>query len=185
MKRFFLIIVSTCIMLNLSAQRYNETNYPKLFQKLVLDIGAIPFSAPIGDNPNMSSYNFSLGYQIAKKLDIRINADVLNQFEYKPRFIPDIYLYDKILDLSLGANLNAFNGKSDTFLEKASFGIVGKFGVGVSPEHLEQQSLFYDISFRTYLGNIPYLGLGINHQMYDSSYKSNLVSIYLSFGLDF
>jgi hypothetical protein len=185
MKRFLLIIVSTCIMINLNAQRFNETNYPKLFQKLVLDIGAIPFSASIGDNPNMSSYNFSLGYQVTKKLDVRINADVLYQFEYEPNSVPNIYLYDRILGLSLGANLIAFKGKSDTFLEKASFGIVGKFGAGVSPERLEQQSLFYDISFRTYLGNIPYLGLGINHQMYDSSFKTNFSSIYLSFGLDF
>jgi hypothetical protein len=185
MKKLLLIIASASILTNLPAQEGNETGYPKLFQKLVLDIGAVPYGAPIGDNPGMSSYDFSLGYQLTKRFDFRLNADVLNQIEYKPRVFNDTYLYDRLLDLSFGTNFRAFKGKSDTFLEKVSFSVFGKFGAGVSPEHLEQQSLFYDVSVRSYLGNFPYLGLGINHQMYDSSYKPNLVNIYFTFGLDF
>jgi hypothetical protein len=181
MKRFFLIIVSTLIVLNLNAQKYTETNYPKLFQKLVLDIGAVPLSVPVNDNVRMSAYNFSLGYQFTKSLDIRLNADVFHQYKYMPHIF---YLYHRILGLSLGANFNAFKGKSGSFLEKTSLGFVGKFGVGVAPE-MEQESIFYDFSARTYFGNIPYVSLGINHQFYDSSYRSNLVSLYVSFGLDF
>jgi hypothetical protein len=180
MKRFFLIIVSTLIVVNLNAQRYNDANYPKLFQKLVLDLGAIPLSVPVNDNVRMTAYNFSLGYQFTKRLDIRMNADVFHQYKYMPYVF---FLYDRILGLSLGANFNAFKGKSGTLLEKTSLGFLGKFGVGVAEK--EQQSLFYDFSARTYFGNIPYVSLGINHQFYDSSYRSNLVSLYVSFGLDF
>ncbi|MFA5647523.1 MAG: hypothetical protein WC951_04360 [Bacteroidales bacterium] len=187
MKRLFLTAIAASMMLNLSAQRYNETEYPKIFQKLVLDIGATPFSVPIEGNSKISTYNFSLGYQIGKKADIRFNADILNQFEnyYTSPNTSGIYFSGRLVNLSLGTSVNIFNGKNDSFLKNISSNLVGKLGIGISPEHKEQESIFYDVSFRTYFGNIPYIGLGINHQMYGSSYKPNSANIYISFGLDF
>ena len=185
MKRKFLIYITALCVINLSAQNDDEVNHPKLLQKLALDIGAIPISVTTGDHPNLSSYSFVLGYQVVKRLDLRINADVFNLFENESDNLNDYDLYERLIGLSLGVKYSVFKGNKYSFIDRASPKFVGKFGVGISPEYSEHESFFYDFSVRACIGSVPYIGIGINQQLYFSIFKSNLSSFYISFGLDF
>lgn len=184
MKRIIWIIVSTLIVGTINAQEKDANNQIKLFQKLVLDVGATPLSTSFGDNPQLTSYNFSIGYQIIERLDVRLNLDVLNNFE-KSKVNGSAYNYERLLGMSLGLGCTALKGKSDTFIKNTRLGFVGKFGAGINPDSSEQESLFFDIAARAYLGNIPYIGFGINHQITDIFNGSDFTSLYFTFGIDF
>lgn len=185
MKRIIWIVVSTLIVGTINAQDKDVNDQIKLFQKLVLDVGATPLSASFGDNPQLTSYNFAIGYQIIERLDVRLNLDVLNNFEKNSEVNSSSYYYERLLGMSLGLSCIALKGKSDTFFKNTRLGFVGKFGAGISPESSEQESLFFDISARVYLGKIPYIGLGINHQITDIFNGSDFTSLYFTFGIDF
>jgi hypothetical protein len=185
MKKIILILVSTIIMCNLFAQKENEIGQQKLLQKLVLDIGATPLSTSFGNNPQLTSYNFSIGYQVIKRLDVRLNLDLLNIFEENSEVNNNLNYYEKLLGLSLGIGCNVLKGKEDSFFKNTSLGFVGKFGAGIAPESREQESLFFDISARAHLGKTPYIGLGINHQITDIFMGEDFTSLYFTFGIDF
>lgn len=184
MKRIIWIVVSTLIVGNIYAQEKDLNDQIKLFQKLVLDVGATPLSTSFGDNPQMTSYNFTLGYQIIERLDVRLNLDILNIYEKNSQVNSPNY-YERLMGMSIGLGCIALKGKSDTFFKNTRLGFVGKFGAGISPESSEQESLFFDISARAYLGKIPYIGLGINHQITDIFNGSDFTSLYFTFGIDF
>jgi hypothetical protein len=185
MKKIILILVSTIIMCNLFAQKEDEIGQQKLFQKLVLDIGATPLSTSFGDNPQLTSYNFSIGYQVIKRLDVRLSLDLLNIFEENSEVNSNLNSYERLLGLSIGLGCIALKGKDDTFFKNTSLGFVGKFGAGIAPESREQESLFFDISARAHLGKTPYIGLGINHQITDIFMGEDFTSLYFTFGIDF
>lgn len=180
MKKIIMILVSTLVIGNLLAQKEGEINQPKLFQKLVLDIGATPLSSSFGDNLQMTTYNFALGYQVIKRLDLRLNLDVLNIFEENI----NLNYYERLLGLSFGIGCIAFYGKEETFFKNTSLGFVGKFGAGIEPQSRMQESLFFDISTRAYLGKTPYIGLGINYQITDIFMGADFASLYFTFGID-
>lgn len=185
MKKFMLIFVFTLIIRTLLAQNTAENVQPKLFNKLVLDLGATPASISFGDNTQMTSYNFALGYQVIKRLDIRLNMDVMNFFDNNDQEGSNQKYYERLLGLSIGIGFIAIKGKEDSFFKNTNLGFVGKFGAGIEPASNEQKSLFFDISARAHLGKIPYFGLGINHQISDVFTGSDFTSLYFSFGIDF
>jgi len=184
MKRTIFLVISTLIMGNLHAQKKIETSQPKLFQKLVVDVGAVPLSTSFG-NPQMTSYIFSLGYQVIKRLDVRLNLDLFNVFDKNREVNSSSNYCERLFGLSLGLGYSALKGKGDTFFKNTNLGFVGKFGAGIISESREQESLFFDISARAHISTIPYIGLGINHQMYFSTIEPDLTSLYLAFGIDF
>jgi hypothetical protein len=186
MKRTYLIILPILVIGNLFAQEQDDIAQHKLLQKIVIDIGATPLSKSFGDNPHMTSYNFSLGYQINKRLDLRLNLDILNIFsEEINEWNRTLNIYERLLGPSIGIGFIAFNGKDDTFLKNKSLGFVGKFGVGIEPQSRMQESLFFDISTRAYLGKIPFIAIGINRQITDVFKGSDFTSLYLAFGINF
>lgn len=186
MKRIILIVVSSLIVSSLIAQ--NEENIIKtnLFQKLVLDVGAAPLGMTTGNNLNLSSYNYTLGYQITNSFDLRINFDVFTLFGSHPYQNGDIDIHDRFVGLSLGTKFIAYKGKNDSFMENKSIAFVGKFGVSMFPEQYKIEYFLSDISARAYLGKVPYFGLGYSYHkgLFSTLYDfSN--SFYINFGLDF
>jgi len=183
MKNIILIILSALLIINLSAQEVKKDNYPKILDKLVLDFGAMPMSAPMTGEFNLNSYSISLGYQITDNFDLRINNDMFNIIG--PSYIGDIkvFPYGKVLAFSLGANYRVLRGKGDSFMKNTSLALVGKLGFGLNREFMEQDAFFYDFSVRAYLGKIPYVGIGIN-QIYFDVLDDSLLSLYFTFGID-
>ncbi|HIE15657.1 MAG TPA: hypothetical protein EYP69_01910 [Bacteroidales bacterium] len=188
MRTIYSIIIATLITFNLNAQKEKVDNYPKLFKKLVLDIGAVPISISNSNYYKISSYSLGLGYQVTNNFDIRINNEIFTLSE-KYDFGGYSSLADKtyrnLWNISLGANYKVLNGKSGTRMENTSLSFVGKFGAGISTEFMEQETLFYDLSVRGYLGRTPYIGIGVNRTFSDYYINRSIMSLYLSFGIDF
>ncbi|MCF8372722.1 MAG: hypothetical protein K9H64_13940 [Bacteroidales bacterium] len=191
MKKSFLIFVSTIIVLSLSAQNEELTGTQKICQKLVLDAGAAPFSQSIDDDRQMFTYNFGFGYQVFKKMDVRLCIDLfdLHQANYYSDPVPysvSIDAYHRLWGMALGVNYKAFKGKKGTFLENAGVSFLGKFGTAITVKYSEQESWYYDFSTRIYLGDVPYIGAGMNHHSeLLLGMDSGFTSLYLAFGLDF
>lgn len=192
MKKSFLIFVSTIIMLSVSAQNEESTGVQKVFQKLVLDVGAAPFSKSIDDERQMYYYNFGLGYQVIKRVDVRLCIDIFDlhnsdYYESPFEYSRSEDACDRLWGMSLGVNYKAFKGKKGTFLDNTSVAFMGKFGTAITVKYSEQESWFYDFSTRLYIGRIPYFGVGINHQNFDTFFgeDSDFTSLYLVFGMDF
>ena len=179
MKKTVLLLATMLIVGIISAQKPFEEKTAKVFDKLVVDIGAIPFSTSNLQQTQVSAYNLALGYKFSKRFDFRINTDLYNLFDAN-----ETNSYERLFGLSLGTNYLLLAGQNNSLLNKADIHLVGKFGAGISPENMEQESLFYDVSMRTYFGK-SYLGIGSNNQLFGSSIKPNLSTLYISFGIDF
>jgi hypothetical protein len=184
MKRVLFLFAATIMTVSLSSQEANKPGQSKFFQKIVLDIGAIPFSTSFG-NPRMTGYNFTLGYQVIKRLDVRFNLDVYNYYDKNREPNYPLHYDEKLIGLSIGLGYVAFKGKDNSFLNHKSISFIGKFGAGISPEDSTQQTLFFDLAARVHLGIIPYISFGFTDQMYFSEIDPDLKSLYISFGIDF
>ncbi len=176
----------------MNAQTEKADDYPKLLEKLVLDIGTMPVCISNPGVPGirgMHSYSIALGYQLTNKLDLRINNELYHFVPYLNTSDDGLYFggrptYDRLWAWSLGANYKAFKGKSGTYMEKTSLAFVGKVGFGLFAENNWNEAIYYDLSVRGYLGKIPYIGLGINQIFVDDLSYSYMLSFYFTFGLD-
>ena len=186
MKNQIFTIVLIILFTGVYAQENKDKEQPKAFDKIVLDLSAIPFSISSNDyDPQLTTYSLALGYQINDKLDFRINVDQFNFYRNTEMTLLDTDNLKRLIGLSIGSNLIVFQGKQETFLENISFGLNGKFGAGISPEHSEQESLFWDLSLRMNVGKVPYFGIGVNHQISGSMTNYNQLSSYITIGVNF
>jgi hypothetical protein len=185
MKKIIFIILAALTIYSAMAQNEEKKPCSGLFQKLVVDLGAVPFSISKENNPTYRTYNFALGYQLAKRLDIRFSYDLMTMFVKEPKNNwLNLDYYNRLQCYSLGLNYVALQGKNETFTENKKLTVAGKFGFTAYNDYGE--SFFYDISARIYLDRIPYIGLGMNHQFItDEDYFPEMTSLYLYFGLDF
>ena len=185
MRKLLLITTLTTLMLSLNAQEENLSPTQKVFQKLVLDIGASPYSYALEDNIHIFSYSIGLGYLFSEKSDVRMNIDKFDIHCDGDHWKFDENTYSPFLGLSLSASKKYFVGKDNTLFDNTSLAFVGKTGMAFSQKNSKQKLLFFDLSTRIYFGNVPYLGIGYNLKFYSDLYTEDLSNIYLSFGIDF
>ncbi len=184
MIRKVLITVLLVASASLIAKSQDKDASFKPFNKIVLDLGAVPMSITNTDDMQFYAYSLALGYQFNDRIDIRINVDQFNFSYQNYEFMSERYSAERLIGLSIGSNVTVFRPKKDSFFANSTLGLVGKFGAGISPKYKEQESLFGDLSLRANIGKVPYFGLGVNYQFYGNTYKENHIGLYFTFGLN-
>ena len=182
MKKAVLILTLSLFNLTVFAQSDQKADKTPL-QRIILDVGATPFQLNISNVGTLKSLNFGLGYEVGKRLDLRINLDLnafINQYQYGP-YSP---YYENEFSLkkgmSIGFNYAILNDFKFIY-DDCSLEVLGKFGVDINSKS-EQESFLYDVSVRLKMLDLPYVGIGYNHHIMDFH---DMKGVYCTFGLEF
>lgn len=183
MKKTMLLILAVLISVAAFSQTGTDSKRTPL-QKLIVDVGAIPIQVAFKDKGSLKSFNFALGYEITRKLDLRFNYD-LNNFYNQNLFFQNNNqnLITKLTGLSFGVNYNVLNDVKFIY-DHSALDVLAKFGIDIN-DYSEQETLFYDLSVRLKMKDLPYVGIGYNHHIFDSIITRDVKGVYLTFGLEF
>lgn len=182
MKRTLLIIVTLVISITAFSQEGNSTSRTPL-QRVILDVGAVPYEYTINGAGYLRSVNLGIGYEISKRLDLRLNLDFNTFYDMNELGIPSPDFYRNMRALSIGASYSVLNDFKLIY-SHSQLDLSGKFGIDIN-DHSEQESIFYDISARLKFKDIPYVGIGFNHHIFDTMFNSDFSGLYLTIGLEF
>lgn len=183
MKKIIISIIFVFVALIAYPQSSGTSNGGKLFQRLVIDIGASPVIFSDRYSPKFTFYNFALGYQFSKRFDLRIQTDIINIYQKN-----DVFNWseeDKMIAIGLGANYRVYFAEERIKMAGKSLSVAAKMGFAIFPESRMQQSICYDLAARLYPGRNYYFAVGLNHQLFTNWNPSNIPTLYLGFGLDF
>jgi len=183
MKKTFIILTTVLLSLAAFSQESEEIS-KKPLQKIIFDIGVSPYQITLSDQGTLKSMNFALGYEVSKKLDLRFNLD-LNYFiyTYSPQsiYFPKYYI-SSLTGLSFGVNYSIIDDFNFIY-DNSSIEVLAKFGIDLDEN--TQESIFYDISTKLKMKDLPYIGIGFNHHIFGTGFLSEMNGIYMTIGLEF
>jgi hypothetical protein len=181
---FFLILSFTGV-----SQSTGDQKDSRLFQRLVIDIGAAPVTFSDPTQYDCFFYNFAIGYQFGKHFDLRIHRDLIHVFDRDYLGYPSPCV--RLFTLSLGGNYRWYSQKTQGIFKGVSYSVALKAGATITQIWKEQQSIFYDISARIYPVKNGYIATGFNHDLFSDwirwgyPNRQHIETFYFSFGLDF
>jgi hypothetical protein len=182
----FLILSLTCV-----AQSNGDHPASRVFQRLVIDIGATPVSFSNPSRVDQYFYNFAIGYQFKNNLELKFHWDLIQAFQTVSMGAwNDFTTFDRLFAMGVGGNYRWYSQKTQGLFNGVSYSVALKAGATFSQDYREQQSIYYDISARLYPKKNVYFATGFNHDLFTMrsflpSNKEHVETFYFSFGLDF
>jgi hypothetical protein len=189
MKNFAWIFCAFLISLNGFAQN-SEGAERTVFQRIILDLGHSPYQVTLSDFGTVRSTNMAIGYEITRKVDLRLNVDLNTFYDLQTLGQGMENQYVNTTALSLGVNYNLMEG---IFKGNTSLDVLGKVGIDIIESTME--SLLFDVSARLKFYDMPYIGIGYRQHNIEvfgiytppesSPFNHNMAGIYVTFGVEF
>ncbi len=180
-------------MLILSLQGFTQLNgdqkVARIFNRLVIDLGAAPVTFTDVEEYDLYFYHFAIGYQFGKHFDLKLHRDLIHVVRPLDRFF-GVNNFTRNFALGVGGNYRWKPEKWQGIMQGVGYSVAVKAGATFSCDAREQQSIFYDLSARIYPVKYCYLAAGFNHDLFSERlwadyHKKHIQSFYFSFGLDF
>ena len=178
------------------AQQEGDSRLARVFQRLVIDVGASPVSFSFPNSFETFSYNFAMGYQFKSHFQLRFQYDLIQSYHTYDGGFPNGWgpwstiTSERLFALGVGGNYRWCSRKPEGLFKGVGYSIALKAGATFSESHREQQSIYYDLSARFYPKRNCYFAVGFNHDLFADrmrlvSRKEHLETIYFSFGIEF
>jgi len=192
MKNFCFGLLFLILSLSGAAQPDIDRPAARVFQRLVIDIGAAPVAFSNPGRFEHYFYNFAIGYQFRNHFALKFHYDLIHAMETvdNPPWGGSFTSFERMFAMGIGGNYRFYPQKPQGLFKGVSYSAALKAGATFSHDYSEQQSVFYDVSVRIYPKKNFYFAAGFNHDLFTdrmrwSPDKEHLQTFYFSFGLDF
>ncbi len=172
MKLYFKLILVTFIAISVCVDAKSQHK-----RKILLELSGKPLITSFKKDNYAASYSVGISHFLSDKFNIGLQFHNIYNFDKKYK------IYDAASSLGISTSYVVFKGSENSFWNGGSFEVSAEFGGG-SSDFNDGIIFFYgDLSFKVYVENLVFIGIGYNHKRYDKKADiDNSNSLYLSFG---
>ncbi len=146
-------------------------------RKILLELSGKPLITSFKKDNYSASYNVGISRFLSDKFNIGLQFHNTYNLNKKNK------IYDASSSLGISTAYVLFKGEESSLGNKGSFEVGAELGGGSSNFNDDIIFFYGDLSFKVYVENLAFVGIGYNHKRYDNKANTNNDnSLYLTFG---